>query len=196
MSGRWTACADGSEGYEVSHGAIHGPAWKRRRFTCRGVVFAASALGTLDLLFRLKEKGSLPGISEQLGNRVRTNAESLIGVRVPGSREDLSKGIAIGSGFYLDEHTHIEATRYPAGSDAMGLLATVLTGGEPGRKRILLWLRAPGWLAVASSHPDRRAFCIRSAGRANRSSCSACRRSTATSTCDWGAPGSGRSGKC
>ncbi len=110
------------------------------RFTCRGVVFAASALGTLDLLFRLKEKGSLPAISEQLGNRVRTNCESLIGVRVPGSAEDLSKGIAIGSGFYLDEHTHIEATRYPAGSDAMGLLATVLTGGEPGRGRIALWL--------------------------------------------------------
>ena len=108
------------------------------------MVFAASALGTLDLLFRLKEKGSLPRISGQLGNRVRTNCESLIGVRVPGSRDDLSTGIAIGSGFYLDEHTHIEATRYPAGSDAMGLLATVLTGGEPGRKRILLWIRGTG----------------------------------------------------
>jgi cholesterol oxidase len=62
-------------------------------------------------------------------------------VRVPGCEEDLSKGIAIGSGFYLDQYTHIEATRYPAGSDAMGLLATVLTGGEPGLKRILLWLK-------------------------------------------------------
>ncbi|MEO8594210.1 MAG: GMC family oxidoreductase [Candidatus Solibacter sp.] len=132
--------ADGSGGYEVltASTALSGG---RRRFTCRGVVFAASALGTLDLLFRLKEKGSLQGISVQLGNRVRTNAESLIGVRVPGCEEDLSKGIAIGSGFYLDQHTHIEATRYPAGSDAMGLLATVLTGGEPGRKRILLWLK-------------------------------------------------------
>jgi cholesterol oxidase len=76
-----------------------------------------------------------------LGNRVRTNAESLIGVRVPDTEEDLSQGVAIGSGFYLDQYTHIEATRYPAGSDAMGLLATVLTGGEPGRSRILLWLR-------------------------------------------------------
>jgi len=132
---------DGTQGYEVV--TVPSTVWpaRRRRFTCRGVVFAASALGTLDLLFRLKEKGSLPGISGQLGNRVRTNAESLIGVRVPGSREDLSKGIAIGSGFYLDQYTHIEATRYPAGSDAMGLLATVLTGGQPGRKRILLWLK-------------------------------------------------------
>jgi cholesterol oxidase len=144
--------ADGSKGYEVftvPSTVLHGGG---RSFTCRSVVFAASALGTLDLLFRLKEKGSLPGISGQLGNRVRTNCESLIGVRVPG-REDLSNGIAIGSGFYLDEHTHIEATRYPAGSDAMGLLATVLTGGEPGRKRILLWLK--GLVSSLLRHPIR-----------------------------------------
>ena len=132
---------NGSEGYEVR--TEKSTAWlarHRQRFTCKGVVFAASALGSMDLLFRLQQKGSLPAISHQLGNRVRTNAESLIGVRVPGSREDLSKGVAIGSGIYLDEHTHIEATRYPAGSDAMGLLATLLTGGRPGRTRILLWL--------------------------------------------------------
>src|SRR6185369_9422064 len=111
-----------------------------RSFTCRGVVFAGSALGTMDLLLRLKQKGSLPAISRELGNRVRTNAESLIGVRIPRSAEDLSKGIAIGSGVYIDEDTHIEAVRYPAGSDAMGLLATPLTGGRAGWTRILLWI--------------------------------------------------------
>jgi cholesterol oxidase len=144
---------DGSRGYEVFTVPSTVLPGRRRRFTCRGVVFAASALGTLDLLFRLKEKGSLPAISGQLGNRVRTNAESLIGVRVPGSSEDLSSGIAIGSGFYLDQYTHIEATRYPAGSDAMGLLATVLTDGEPGRQRILLWLRVLA--ASLLRHPVR-----------------------------------------
>lgn len=146
---------DGSKGYEVFTVPSTIMPGGRRRFTCRGVVFAASALGTLDLLFRLKEKGSLPGISGQLGNRVRTNCESLIGVRVPGSREDLSKGVAIGSGFYLDQYTHIEATRYPAGSDAMGLLATVLTGGAPGRRRILLWLKTLA--ASLLRHPVRTA---------------------------------------
>ena len=95
----------------------------------------------MELLFQLKEKGSLPAISDQLGRRVRTNSESLIGVRVPGSSDDLSKGVAIGSGVYIDEHTHIEAVRYPAGSDAMGLLATILTAGRPGRGRIALWIR-------------------------------------------------------
>ncbi len=114
---------------------------KATKFTCRGVVFAASALGSMELLFHLKDKGSLPRISDQLGKRVRTNSESLIGVRVPGSRDDLSKGVAIGSGVYIDEHTHIEAVRYPEGSDTMGMLATILTGGRPGHGRALLWLR-------------------------------------------------------
>jgi cholesterol oxidase len=72
---------------------------------------------------------------------VRTNSESLIGVRIPNSSEDLSTGVAIGSGVYIDEHTHIEAVRYPAGSDTMGLLATILTGGRPGPGRVALWVR-------------------------------------------------------
>jgi cholesterol oxidase len=134
--------ADGSCGYEVS--TVSSTALlnrNRQRFTCRGVVFAASSLGTMELLFYLREKGSLPAISNQLGKRVRTNSESLIGVRVPRSSQDLSKGVAIGSGVYIDEHTHIEAVRYPEGSDAMGMLATILTGGRPGPGRIGLWIR-------------------------------------------------------
>jgi cholesterol oxidase len=133
--------ADGRDGYEVR--TAKSIAWLRRapkRFTCRGVIFAASALGSMDLLFRLKQKGSLPGLGDQLGQRVRTNAESLIGVRFPHGSEDLSKGIAIGSGIYIDQDTHIEAVRYPEGADAMGLMATVLTGGRPGWDRILLWV--------------------------------------------------------
>ena len=48
---------DGSDGYEVR--TVQSTAWVRkepRRFTCRGVVFAGSALGTMDLLFRLKQE--------------------------------------------------------------------------------------------------------------------------------------------
>jgi cholesterol oxidase len=133
---------DGSAGYEVR--TVRSTALLNRhpqRFTCRGVVFSASSLGTMELLFHLKEKGSLPAISARLGKHVRTNSESLIGVRIPDCKEDLSKGVAIGSGVYIDEHTHIEAVRYPSGSDSMGLLSTILTGGRPGATRILLWLR-------------------------------------------------------
>lgn len=134
--------SDGSAGYEVR--TVSSTAWIRRRpqrFTCHGVVLSASSLGTMELLFRLKETGSLPAISAQLGQHVRTNSESLIGARVPGCREDLSQGIAIGSGIYIDEHTHIEAVRYPSGSDTMSLLTTNLTDSAPGSRRIALWLK-------------------------------------------------------
>ncbi len=125
---------DGSLGYEVT---VKGKT--NRTFKAKGVVFAGSSLGTQELLFKLKENGSLPHISDTLGDKVRTNAESLIGVRYPDSKIDLSEGIAIGSGIYIDEHTHIEATRYPAGSDSMGLLTTVLTKGKPDLTRIFTW---------------------------------------------------------
>jgi cholesterol oxidase len=134
--------SDGSAGYEVC--TVRSTAWIRlqpERFTCRGLVFSASALGTMELLFRLKENGSLPEVSGQVGRHVRTNSESLIGARMPGYPEDLSRGVAIGSGVYIDEHTHIEAVRYPSGSDTMSLLSTILTNGSPGAQRIALWVK-------------------------------------------------------
>jgi len=133
---------DGSLGYEVR--TVKSTARIRRqprRFTSRGVVFCASSLGTMELLFRLRERGSLTAISRRLGKHVRTNSESLIGARMPGCSEDFSQGIAIGSGIYIDEHTHIEAVRYPRGSDTMGVLTTLLTNGRPGPQRIALWLK-------------------------------------------------------
>ncbi len=126
---------DGSLGYEVTLKGV-----TNKKLKVKGVVFACSSLGTQELLFTLKERGSLPHISNALGDKVRTNAESLIGVRYPDSPVDLSEGIAIGSGIYIDEHTHIEATRYPAGSDSMGLLTTVLTKGKPDITRIVTWV--------------------------------------------------------
>ncbi len=146
--------SDGSDGYEVH--TKKSTSWfprPLRRVTCRAVVFSASSLGTMELLFRLREKGSLPRISNQLGRRVRTNSESLIGARVPGCRDDLSQGVAIGSGIYIDEHTHIEAVRYPRGSDTMSFLTTLLTDGRPGPQRIALWLR--NVLSSAVRHPLR-----------------------------------------
>jgi cholesterol oxidase len=146
------SAGDGSQGYEVY--TEDSLAWfgkRPRRLTCRSVVFAASSLGTTELLFRLKENRSLPAISDQLGKHIRTNSESLIGVRIPGYRDDLSKGVAIGSGIYIDEHTHIEAVRYPSGSDVMSFLCTLLTGGRPGSGRIALW--AKNLILATIRHP-------------------------------------------
>jgi len=133
---------DGSAGYEVR--TAKSTSWlgrDARKLTSRGVVFSASSLGTMELLFRLKENRSLPHISNRVGKHVRTNSESIIGVRVPGCPEDLSQGIAIGSGIYIDEHTHVEAVRYPKGADLLGLLTTFLTDGRPGPQRIASWLK-------------------------------------------------------
>jgi cholesterol oxidase len=95
----------------------------------------------MELLFRLRETGSLPAISPQLGKHVRTNSESLIGARTPGCKQDFSQGVAIGSGVYLDEHTHIEAVRYPRGSDTVSFLTTILTDGDPGAQRLGIWCK-------------------------------------------------------
>ena len=130
---------DGEDGYEVYTVNSLSRSSTARRFTARHVIFAAASLGTQELLFQLKEK-SLPNISDQLGKRVRTNAESLIAVRFPGSKDNMSDGIAIGSGIYIDQHTHIEATRYPKGSDFFSTMMTAMTGGTPGWTRIVLWL--------------------------------------------------------
>ncbi|WP_346778626.1 GMC oxidoreductase [Burkholderia sp. Ac-20353] len=132
---------DGSEGYEVF--TERSTTWfdkRRRSFRCRGVIFSASSLGTMELLFRLKQSGSLPRISSDLGKRVRTNAESLVGVRFPNKDKSMSPGVAGGAGVYIDERTHIGAVRYPEGSVATGLMMTVLTGGRAGWTRILTWL--------------------------------------------------------
>ena len=132
--------ARGRHGYELTIERSTAWWWKdRRTITARQVVLSGSALGTMDLLMRAKQRGSLPAISDRLGHDVRTNAESIVGVRFPGKRLDLSRGIAIGSGIHIDQFTHIEATRYSRGSDVLGLVATLLVTGQ-GWRRILRWL--------------------------------------------------------
>jgi len=132
--------ADGSDGYALT--TERSTAWlfkQRKTITAKHVVLAASSLGTMDLLMRAKHRGSLPDVSARLGHDVRTNSESIVGVKFPGQRFDMSKGIAIGSGIHIDQFTHIEATRYSRGSDALGLIATLLVSGT-GRGRIARWI--------------------------------------------------------
>jgi len=119
----------------------------RRTLRVKGVVVSAGSFGTVELLMRCKESGSLPKISGQLGNFVRTNSEALLAVRSRRSDVDYSRGIAITSGAFVEDNTHIEIVRYPAGSDSMTLLATILTGGDG---KIPRWLR---WLGNIVRHP-------------------------------------------
>lgn len=122
--------ADGSAGYRVKarcstrlNGQPH------RVLSARGIVCAAGVMGSLNLLLQAREKGWLPRLSQALGQHVRTNSEAILGAISRDKTVDYSKGIAITSSIYPDEHSHIEPVRYPEGSDAMGLLATLLTDG-------------------------------------------------------------------
>src|SRR5262245_56877806 len=75
-------------------------------------------MGTIPLLLAMKaDADGLPGLSERLGDFVRTNSEALIGVAAPDSSEDFSKGVAITSILHTDAHSHLEPVRYGPGSD-------------------------------------------------------------------------------
>lgn len=122
-----------------------------RTFTADQVVFSAGTYNTLKLLHQLRAT-TLPKISPRLGYLTRTNSESLLGVRIPKPAEDYTKGVAITSSWHPDADTHIEPCRYGKGSNAMGLLNTVMTDGGTRRNRWLQFvttlLRKPSLLRL------------------------------------------------
>ncbi len=140
---------DGEGGYIVTSKPTKG--LPRRRPTvrrARGVVFAAGVLGTLDLLMRCRDNGSLPGLSARLGDFVRTNSEVLAGVTSRRNQQH-SLGVSITSSVFVNDATHIELVRYPKGSDIMSIFAGLMTdGGGPVPRP----LRA---LGVVLRHPLR-----------------------------------------
>ena len=122
-----------------------------RTFSADQVVFSAGTYNTQKLLHRMRET-TLPRISGRLGYLTRTNSEALLGVRVTKPAADYTSGVAITSSWHPDESTHIEPCRYGKGSNAMGLLNTVMTDGGTRRHRwaqfILKVLRRPRLLRV------------------------------------------------
>ncbi|GAA0833031.1 GMC oxidoreductase [Streptosporangium amethystogenes subsp. fukuiense] len=120
-------------GYRIETHRTGAP-WRRRVFTAEQVIFAAGTYGTQRLLHRLKAAGTLPRLSDRLGTLTRTNSEALLGFERPSAKgEKLNRGLAITSSIHPDAYTHIEPVRYGDGSNAMGLLRTLLIdgGGAP-----------------------------------------------------------------
>ncbi|BBH64115.1 cholesterol oxidase [Actinoplanes sp. OR16] len=125
-------------------------------FTADQVILSAGALGTQRLLHAMKDTGVLPLLSDRLGELTRTNSEALLGAAVKDvPAEPFNRGIAITSSFHPDADTHIEPVRYGPGSNAMGLLSTLLVdgGGRVPRPLKFLWqaLRHPVVLAHSLS---------------------------------------------
>ena len=124
-----TGVRPSEDGYEIFTRKSTGLRHPQKTFKAHGVVFSGGVMGTVKLLLQCKNNGLLPGISDQLGNVVRTNSEALLGVTARDKNADYSDHLAITSGIYPDEKTHIEIVRYNKGSDVMGALLTLLTGG-------------------------------------------------------------------
>ncbi|MEA2148955.1 MAG: cholesterol oxidase [Solirubrobacteraceae bacterium] len=120
---------DGSDGYAVR--TERTGAWlrkQRRTITAANVVLAGGPLGTNKLLQRCRHFGSLPKVSQRLGELVRTNSEAILAVTAPDDSVDYTKRVAISGSIYPDENTHIETVSYGHAGDSMGLLHTMLVG--------------------------------------------------------------------
>ncbi len=121
----------------------------RRTYTAANVILAAGTWGTQHLLFDMKDTGALPKLSDKLGELTRTNSESIVGAgkyKVDPAL-DLTRGVAITSSFHPSSDTHIEPVRYGKGSNAMGLLQTLMTDGGGKTPR---WIK---FLGVVAKNP-------------------------------------------
>jgi cholesterol oxidase len=105
-----------------------------RTFTAAQVVFSAAALGTQKLLHAMKDSGTLPRISDRLGELTRTNSEAIL-TATSRTRDDFAQGIAITSSIHPRPDTHIEVCHYGVGQNAMFALAAPMVDG--GRMRLL-----------------------------------------------------------
>ena len=133
-----TAVRPRAGGYQVDVVTTGAVPRRGRTLTAGQVVFAAGTYGTQKLLHRMRATGTLPRLSARLGALTRTNSEAILGAERFRSRgPDHSRGVAITSSFHPDDDTHIEPTRYGPGSNAMGMLRTLLVDGGG---------RAPRWL--------------------------------------------------
>ena len=131
---------------------------QKRSFTATHLVLAAGTWGTQRLLFKMRDKGKLPKLSDRLGVLTRTNSESILGAgryRVTPDL-DLTHGVAITSSIHPNPDTHIEPVRYGKGSNAMGLLqqALMTDGSGPDGTDVPRWRQ---FLRSARQHP-RAAF--------------------------------------
>lgn len=144
----------GTEGENPAYRILHErtgplPGKDPRVITAKHVVVAAGTWGTQTLLHAMRDSGELPELSDRLGHLTRTNSEALLGAETENVSElaALTEGIAITSSFHPDEDTHVENVRYGRGSNAMGLLTTLMVAGDTGRPRplefVLQLLRDP-----------------------------------------------------
>lgn len=147
-------------GFEVH--ARH-PGWMQRalhqhrhRYTAEQVIISAHAYGSSKLLHNLKHTGTLSELSDQLGQKARTNSEQLLSITQPynewkenPNRIHITPGsVSITSSVWPDEETCIQPVYYGAGSNLMGFSMTSHLEGAQ---------KHPGldWLKELIEHPSQ-----------------------------------------
>lgn len=130
----------GPEGYVITARRATGLRREARAFTAERVVLSAGVMGTVKLLLQCRRSGLLLDLSPRLGDFVRTNSEALVGAVARDRNADFSDHLAINSGIYPNDHTHVEVVRFAKGSDLMGLVTTLLTDGGGGMPRAIKYL--------------------------------------------------------
>jgi cholesterol oxidase len=108
----------------------------------RQVVLSAGVVGTLSLLLACRDRyRTLPRLSAQIGQKVRTNAEAITAVLHPDEQADLSRGPTLSSHFHPDATTHITQNRLPPSYRFMKLYSGPLVDGAAPLKRAWNTLR-------------------------------------------------------
>ena len=131
---------DGSEGYCVTTQRSSARLKRdQQTYTARGVVFAGGSTGTNALLANCKHSGSLPRISNRLGELVRTNSETVLTVRLPEDQRTWND-VAASSRLILNQDTQLEFLSYGRHGDFMSLFFTAMVGDGNQLTRPLQWL--------------------------------------------------------
>lgn len=139
----------GASGYDV-HFKNSTKKGGKEKVRAQHVIFSGGVMGTVPLLLKLKAKGSLPNLSDQVGCNIRTNNESLILLTSTETKgKDYSKGIAIGSIIDIDENSHLEPVRYGKGSSFFKWLTIPSVGHK------YLGIRLLGTIGLAFTRPLR-----------------------------------------
>lgn len=127
--------------YKVSTRPTCRPGGKVSTFSGGGLILAGGTLGTMELLLRQKSRyGSLPRLSDRLGQGVLTNSETLCAVSSIPSK--MNNGLAITSVFNPDDNTHVEVVKYPDRSNALKVFFSLSASGSNNNfARVLKLLR-------------------------------------------------------
>ncbi|HYB31010.1 MAG TPA: GMC family oxidoreductase [Solirubrobacteraceae bacterium] len=127
--------------------------WRRQRYPAlhaRNVILAAGVLGTLELLFRARDRDrTLPNVSPRLGHLVRTNSEAITAILSRDPDTDLSRGPAVSSHFYPDLTTRIFQNRLAENENFLRFHYGPLIDGQRPRAR------ARATVASMLAHPAR-----------------------------------------